>query len=151
MTQIPSQIEEKSKDVRDERTYAIIGAAMEVHRELGPGFLDLVYHEALAIEFEERGIPYVHESSLEIRYKGRRLNQTYRADFVCFGSVLVEIKVVPKLTGLESAQLLNYLKASSIQTGLLLTFNNDSLQYDRFILSISASSAQSAVAPDSAP
>lgn len=120
---------------RDERTYAIIGAAMEVHREMRKGFLEHVYHDALEIEFELRGIPYVREVELPVFYKRRQLGGTYRADFVCFDSVVVEIKSVTQLVNAHMAQTLHYLKATQHQIGLLINFGEDSLRYERVIQS----------------
>ncbi|MBI2301026.1 MAG: GxxExxY protein, partial [Armatimonadetes bacterium] len=105
---------------RDGETYAIIGAAMEVHRHLGPGFLEAVYHQALMVEMESRGIPYRHEATLPVHYKGIRLDCGYRADFVCFDLVLVEIKAMEQLGGIEKAQVVNYLKATGLPRALLL-------------------------------
>jgi GxxExxY protein len=100
------------KEIRDEQTYAIIGAAMEVHRVLGCSFLEHVYHEALREEFRLRDIPFVHEVPLPIIYKSKRLETIYKADFVCFGNVLVELKALAQLSGVEHAQIINYLKAT---------------------------------------
>lgn len=128
---------------RDPRTYAIIGAAMEVHRVLGCGFLEAVYQEALAQELTTRRIPFKREVEIEIAYKGQCLATHYRADFVCFDSVIVELKALSALTGVEEAQILNYLKATGLEIGLLLNFGTDTLQYRRFVFSKSAKSAQS--------
>jgi GxxExxY protein len=120
--------------VRDPHTYAVIGAAMEVHRELGCGFLESVYEEALAIELERRSIPYQRQLPLPVRYKGQVLTANFRADFLCYESVLVELKAVVNLTAAEDAQVLNYLKATGIKIGLLFNFAEKSLFYKRYVL-----------------
>ena len=114
-------------------TYAIIGAAMEVHRQLGPGFLEKVYQEALAIEFDLRGVPFKREIELPVFYKNTRLATHYRADFLCFDDIIVETKALSKLSGFETSQVLNYLKATNNRIGLLLNFGTKSLGYDRYI------------------
>ena len=120
---------------RDPRTFAIIGAAIEVHRELAAGFLEAVYQEAIARELVKREIPFRAEVELPVFYKGERLSSSYRADFVCFDSIIVEIKALGQLTGIEESQLINYLKASGHPIGLLLNFGARSLQHKRLVLS----------------
>jgi len=120
----------------DEQTFEIIGAAMAVHRELGHGFLEAVYQEALAIEFTDRGIPFAREVELPILFRGQRLNTGYRADFLCFNDIIVELKALDKLTTREEAQVINYLKASGKSRGLLLNFGNRSLEQKRLVLNL---------------
>ena len=121
-------------NIRDPQTYQVIGAAMEVHRALGCGFLEAVYQEALAAEFDSQGIPFMREVELKIFYKDVPLRTFYKADFICFDDprVLVEIKAIKILTEIEEAQLLNYLKATRIKTGLLINFGAKSLEHKRF-------------------
>ena len=119
---------------RDSQTYAIIGAAMEVHRTLGAGFLEAVYQAALAIELAEKGIPFQKEVLIGINYKGKELNCTYRADYVCYNEVLVELKSVSKTGVNEEAQIINYLKATGLKRGLLINFGDHQLSYKRFIV-----------------
>jgi GxxExxY protein len=122
----------KSVD-RDQRTYKIIGAAMEVHKELGCGFLEAVYQEALQREFVIQGISCESQPSIEIAYKGEVLNKTYQPDFICYSEVIIEIKAISSLTGIEEAQLINYLKATGLKLGLLINFGNNSLEYKRLV------------------
>ena len=119
--------------MKDERTYKIIGAAMEVHKELVCGFLEAVYQEALEREFIVQEIPFVAQPYIEIKYKGELLNKKYQPDFICYSEVIVEIKAVSELTGLEEAQIINYLKATGLKVGLLINFGNRSLEHKRFV------------------
>ena len=122
----------------DPRTFAIIGAAMEVHKLLGCGFLEAVYQEALAMEFSARNILFKREVCLPISYKGSLLSTSYCADFICFDSVVVELKALAHMSGTEEAQVINYLKATGYDIGLLLNFGARSLQHRRLVLSKSA-------------
>jgi GxxExxY protein len=133
---------------RDPETFAIIGAAMEVHRELGRGFLELVYQTALALEFQQRDIPFKAEVALPIRYKHKLLTCSYRADFVCFESVVVETKAISALTGADEAQLINELKASGFHRGLLLNFGARSLEHKRIIFGTSENLCESVKSVD---
>jgi GxxExxY protein len=130
----------------DPRTYAIIGAAMEVHRQLGCGFLEAVYQRATAIEFSKQNIPFRREVRLPIHYKGQLLATVYCADFICFDSVVIELKALARMSGTEEPQL-NYLKATDFEVGLLLNFGARSLQHRRLVLSKSVESAKSADNP----
>jgi len=122
--------------MRDQKTYAIIGAAMEVHKELGCGFLEAVYQEGLEREFTIEQIPFKAQPIIQIRYKGQPLNKTYQPDFVCYEEILVEIKAISGLTGLEEAQLINYLKATGLKIGLLLNFGVKSLEHKRLVYNL---------------
>ena len=117
----------------DPLTYAIIGAAMEVHRNLGCGFLEAVYQECLAIELACRQVPFVREVQLPIFYKSYQLATHYRADFICFDTVVVEIKALSRYSGTEVSQMINYLKAAGKHTGLLINFGARSLQWQRLV------------------
>lgn len=123
-------------DKRDPETYAIIGAAMMVHTELGNGFLEAVYQEALELEFQTRNIPYEREKELSVFCRGKPTENIYKADFVGFGSVIVELKALSVISGTEDAQVINYLKASGLHRALLLNFGIKQLQYKRLVLNL---------------
>jgi GxxExxY protein len=108
---------------------------MEVHKELGHGFLEAVYQEALQYELTQRGLPFAREVPLPIRYKETVLQCVYKADFICYESVIVELKALSQLSTIEYAQVINYLKATGMQWGLLINFGAPSLEYKRFIRS----------------
>ena len=119
--------------LKDE-VYAIAGAAIEVHRELGPGFLESVYQEAMKLELSARSVPFEAEKPISIEYKGQRLSQNYFADFVCFGQIIVELKALSRLSGSEQAQVLNYLKATGFKVGVLINFGSrGKLEWKRFV------------------
>ncbi|MFN8594698.1 MAG: GxxExxY protein [Anaerolineae bacterium] len=116
-----------------ELTRAIIGAAMEVHTVLGPGFLEAVYEEALAHEFQLRSIPFERQKTLQVQYKGIDAGD-YRVDFWVDSKVIVELKAIQRLTNIEVAQLMNYLKATHCRVGLLLNFATPRLEYERRVV-----------------
>ena len=124
-----SEFEENHPD--DRQTYAIIGAAIEVHKILGAGFLEGVYQEALALEFRLRGIEFQRERDVPIIYKGQPLSCSYRVDFLCHQEILVELKSLSALTSKEDAQVLNYLKATGLERALLINFGGSQLEYRR--------------------
>ena len=116
-----------------QESYDIIGAAMAVHRELGEGFLEEIYQEAREIEFNERCILYEREKLIQISYKGNNLKKFYKADFFCYGNIIVELKAVTELNGEHKSQVINYLKATGCRLGLLINFGAESLQYERLV------------------
>jgi len=119
--------------VYKDEAFKIVGAAMEVHKTLGNGFLEAVYHEALMIEFEKRGIPYKHEEPLYIKYKDVQLKKTYVADFVCYEKIIVEVKALSQLISDHESIVLNYLKASGFKLGMLINFGASSLEHKRLV------------------
>jgi GxxExxY protein len=136
---------------KDPQTHGIIGAAMEVHRELGNGFLEAVYQAALALEFTDRGIPFRGEVELPVYYKGRRLSCGYRANFICFESVLVETKAISALTAVNQAQLLNELKATKHRRGILINCGASSLEYKRLVFGTENNLCESVKSVDQHP
>ena len=138
------QITQKDADgIRDKETYSIIGAAMTVHCELGCGFPEAIYQDALEKEFQRLSIPCAREVKLPVFYRGEQLKSYYQADFICFNSVIVELKALQRLSGTEEAQVINYLKASNLHRALLLNFGTKSLQHKRLVFNL-RESAQSA-------
>jgi GxxExxY protein len=124
------------EELDDPQTYKIIGAAMKVHRALGCGFLEAVSREAFTIELEEQRIPFVREVGLPVRYRNRLLPVSYTVDFICYDEVLVELKALHVIGPIETAQLINYLRAAHRHRGLLLNFSTTSLQYKRIVLDL---------------
>ena len=119
--------------LKDE-VYAVVGAAIEVHRELGPGFLESIYQEAMEIELKARKIPFVPQQPISVRYKDVTLKRQYFADLVCFEQIVVEIKALDRLSGTEQAQVLNYLKGTGFPVGILINFGNHGrLQWKRLV------------------
>jgi GxxExxY protein len=117
-----------------EEVYAIIGAAMEVHREKGCGFSEPVYQECMEIELADRNVSAEAQKEMKISYKGRLLKKTYIADFVAFGKIIVELKALDKLTSREESQVINYLKSSGLEVGVLINFGAHSLEWKRIVL-----------------
>lgn len=115
-------------------SYKIIGACMEVHNELGKGFGEIIYGDALELEFKKQNIPYSREERFKIKYKGTVLPHFYVADFVIENSIILEIKAIETLTSSHIKQTLNYLAASTLRLGLLVNFGEDSLNYKRVVL-----------------
>ena len=117
----------------EEETYSILGAAMTVHQELGHGFLEAIYQEALEKEFQLREIPSKREVPIRIFYKNVPLNKCYIADFICFDKIIVELKAIAGLTSEHQGQIINYLKATGIRVGLLINFGKRNLEHKRII------------------
>ena len=121
--------------VYSQESYKIIGAAFNVYNTLGHGFLEAVYQECLELEFKKQGIPYEREKEIKIYYDGQDLKQTYKADFVCYDKIIVELKAVSELDESHHAQVYNYLHATGYKLGILLNFGcSDGLEKDRIVL-----------------
>ena len=117
-----------------EECYAVIGCAMYVHNELGPGFLEAVYQEAMEIELEENNIPFVREKPLNITFRNRVLRKKYYADFLCYDELIVELKACDSIIDDHIAQAINYLTDTKLKVALLLNFGSRRLQYKRVIV-----------------
>lgn len=115
----------------EKESYMIRGCALEVHKELGCGFLEKVYQDALEIEFRNSGIPYEREKQIKVQYKGETLMHDYYADFVCYESIIIELKAVETVLPIHKAQTINYLKATGFQLGFLINFGEESLNIER--------------------
>ena len=118
-----------------EEVYAIMGAAMDVHRELGSGFLESVYQEAMEVELACRQIPFESQKPIRIIYKGGMLKKEFIADLLCFGKIIVELKAQDNLSGKEEAQVLNYLKATGMKLGVVINVgSHPKLEWKRLVL-----------------
>jgi GxxExxY protein len=114
--------ERHEKILLKDESYLIQGAVFEVYREMGCGFLEAVYQECMEKELRKRGIPFIAQQQLQLRYKGEVLEQTYKPDLICYGSIIVELEALSKTGGEHTAQVLNYLKATGMKLGLLVNF-----------------------------
>jgi GxxExxY protein len=130
-----------SKILYKDESYAIVGACMKVHRALGPGFLEAVYEEVLEKEFVSQNIPYKRQVQLDLYYEGVQLKKHYIADFVCYDSIVVELKAVAHIPSVFYAQLQNYLKCTNMELGLLINFGTPSLTYKRILNSNNSSNS----------
>ena len=123
-----------SELILKKEVYAVVGAAIDVHRELGPGFLESIYQEAMEIELSSRNIPFVAQQPIAVQYKGVTLKKQFFADLVCFEQIIVEIKALARLSGTEQAQLLNYLKGTGFPIGILINFgSHGKLEWKRLV------------------
>jgi GxxExxY protein len=116
-----------------EESYKIIGTCMDVHKKIGSGFLESVYSEALELEFKKVGIPYEKEKKLQVFYEDKPLSKYFRADFVCFKSIILELKATKFLVDADRKQTLNNVKATKFKLGLLINFGTQSLTYNRIV------------------
>jgi len=124
-----------SRLILEQETHQILGACFEVYREKGCGFVEPVYQECLELELVSQGIEFLAQKEIGLSYKGQPLKQAYRADFVCYGKVIVEIKAVSVLTDEHRAQLMNYLRATGIKVGLLINFGHyPGVEHERFVV-----------------
>ena len=120
--------------ISQEETKTLIGCAFEIHRQLGKGFLEIVYKDALEYELQKRSIVFEREKEYLIRYKETTLRHKFYADFVAFGNIIVEVKAQEGIADVQIAQLLNYLRASGCRVGLILNFGEASLRVRRMVL-----------------
>jgi len=115
-----------------ELSYKVVGCAMEVHKELGPGFLESVYEAAMVVELEKQGIQFALQTQFPVIYKGV-LVKHFIADMVIANEIVVELKAISKIGNIEKAQVINYLKATGLKLGLLINFGQTSLQFERIV------------------
>jgi len=122
------------KIIFKEKSYKIIGACFEVYKEKGNGFLEAVYQECLALEFACQSISFIDKPRLRLTYKGQELRQAYEPDFICFNEIIIEIKAVKQLVDEHRAQVINYLKSTAKQLGLLINFGHyPKIEHERFV------------------
>ena len=117
----------------EKESYSIIGAAIAVHKELGHGFLEAVYQEALEKEFQLSLIPYKREFPLKIFYKNEPLEKTYITDFICYDNIIVELKALNAITNEHQSQLINYLTATKLKLGIIINFGKPSIEHKRIV------------------
>ena len=129
----PQQDRKEINLILKQEVYALVGAAMEGHNQLGCGFLESVYQEAYEMELSARKIPFERQKLIQISYKGVRLEKTFVADLVAYGQIIVELKAVAALSSQTTAQVINYLKASHLPVGLAINFGAESLQWERLV------------------
>ncbi len=122
-----------TKILYKDESFKIIGACMKVHRSLGAGFLEAVYEEALEKEFLIQNIPFKRQLKLELYYDNQKLKKQYRADFVCYDAIILELKAVSHIPDVFYAQLKNYLKCTKMELGMLINFGMSSLIYKRIV------------------
>lgn len=135
-----------------DEVYAIIGVAMDMYNYLGPGFSEAIYQEALEIEIESRKIPNNPQQEIYIDYRGTKLKQFFKPDFICYDKIIVEIKAIDRLTSREESQLLNYLKATGMPVGLLINFGADKdLEWKRMVLTQKPIRVPKAIIPSRSP
>ena len=122
----------KRELIYKDEVYSIVGAAMNVSKELGCGFLEAVYQEALEMEFTDCNMPFEPQKRINISYKNRMLKREYVADFICYDKIIVEIKAIKSITEIEEAQLLNYIKATKLPLGLIINFGHPKMEWKRY-------------------
>jgi GxxExxY protein len=118
-----------------EEVYTIMGAAFEAHKELGSGFIEAVYQEAFEYELNRRQIPFISQPNLQVRYKDLVLSRTFKPDIVAYDTIIIELKAIEKFSSVDDSQILNYLKATGMQLGLLINFGSSRLEWRRRVLS----------------
>ncbi|MEC7772461.1 MAG: GxxExxY protein [Bacteroidota bacterium] len=123
-----------SQIIYKNESYFVIGLCMDIHNELGKGFSEVVYSDALEIELKSNGVPFKKEVKFDIIYKGKKLKHHYYADYLVDDKIILELKAVEKISSSHVKQTLNYLAASKMKLGLIVNFGEDSLAYKRVIL-----------------